>query len=126
MKLVPVVVTAAILLSACKPARCGPTSEARREARLMTRRYPAGVSEAQMRETMSKLEKAITSNPKDDEGDRDFELLVASAAMIRKHASAMEKPSRGGDSPMYLVEKYKTERSHLTTGLDELARICGD
>lgn len=126
MKLVPVVVTAAILLSACKPPLCGPTSEARREARHTVRRYPTNVSEAQMRETMSKLEKVITSNPRRDEGDRDFEMLATSAAKIRKHASEMEKPSRGGDQARFLLANYQTERSHLTTGLDELARICGD
>lgn len=38
----------------------------------------------------------------------------------------MKKPARSGDAMRFLLENYKTERSRLTIGLEELARICGD
>lgn len=118
------VLSAALLLTACKPALCGPTAEARRDARSKVRRYPE-VTGAELGESMSALEKAIAANPTGDKSGA-FAFLTHAASRVRTQAAEMAKPSKGGEEAELLVSSFEQARSNLNTGLDEAARVCGE
>jgi hypothetical protein len=125
MKPILCTLAAAVLLSACKPGLCGPTAEARREARSKARRWPE-VHGAELGESMSKLEKAVAANAKGAKNEGNFLFLAHSASQVREHAAQMELPSKGGDAARFLVQNFDQSRSHLNTALEEASRVCGD